>query len=44
MIKLQFIENVTCTNIRISLYLSGLIDIHVVVLDDTPPFDPVIYQ
>lgn len=42
MIKLQFIENVT--NIRISLYLSGLIDIHVVVLDDTPPFDPVIYQ
>lgn len=42
MIKLQFIENVT--NIRISLYLSSLIDIHVVVLDDTPPFDPVIYQ
>lgn len=42
MIKLQFIKNVT--NIRISLYLSGLIDIHVVVLDDTPPFDPVICQ
>lgn len=42
MIKLQFIKNVT--NIRISLYLSGLIDIHVVVLDDTPPFDPVIRQ
>lgn len=42
MIKLQFIKNVT--NIRISMYLSGLIDIHVVVLDDTPPFDPVIYQ
>lgn len=42
MIKLQFIKNVT--NIRISMYLSGLIDIHVVVLDDTPPFDPVIRQ
>lgn len=42
MVKLQYNENVT--EIRVLLYLCGLIDIHVVVLDDTPPFDPVIGQ